>query len=144
MIYLESMTMWFSESHTYSVFQDSSVGWALDPQSSSDQIDPTEGSFFAAGKSFISILTTLSILYCIIVKNSIEIKIPMFETGFSYQFTYSAICLLHFFTFSLQIKIKMRKMYTIFYIYFENIQFYFTEFNMAQKLKCTNKVGVTS
>ena len=35
-------------------------------------------------------------------------------------------------------------MYTIFHIYFENIQYYFLEFNMVQKLKYINKVGVTS
>ena len=35
-------------------------------------------------------------------------------------------------------------MYTLFYIYFENIQYYFTECDMVQKLKYTNKVGVTS
>ena len=33
---------------------------------------------------------------------------------------------------------------TIFLIYFKNIQYYFTEFNMVQKLKCTNQSGVTS
>ena len=35
-------------------------------------------------------------------------------------------------------------MYTEFYVYFENIQYYFIEFNMVQKLKLTNKIGVTS
>ena len=35
-------------------------------------------------------------------------------------------------------------MYTVFHIYFENIQYYFTEFNMVQNLKYANKVGVTS
>ena len=33
---------------------------------------------------------------------------------------------------------------TVFHIYFENIQYYFAEFNMVQKLKYTNKIGVTS
>ena len=51
--------------------------------------------------------------------------------------------LLHFFTFSLQIKIKMCRMYTVFHINFENIQYYFIEFNMVPKFKCINKVGVT-
>ena len=125
------MTMWFSESHTYSVCQVSSAG----PQSSSDQIDPTGGSFFCCWKVFYLNFDNISILYYIIVKNSIEIKIPMFDTGFPYQFIYSAIYLLHFFTFSLQIKIKVCRMYTILCIYFENIQYYFTEFNMVQKLK---------
>ena len=32
-------------------------------------------------------------------------------------------------------------MYTIFRIYFENIEYYFTEFSMVQKLKYTNKIG---
>ena len=32
-------------------------------------------------------------------------------------------------------------MYTVFHIYFQNIQFYFTEFNIVQKLKCANEVG---
>ena len=35
-------------------------------------------------------------------------------------------------------------MYTALHIYFENIQYYFTEFNMVQKFKYTNKVGVTT
>ena len=35
-------------------------------------------------------------------------------------------------------------MYTVFHIYFDNIQYYNTEFNMVQKLKYTNKVGATS
>ena len=35
-------------------------------------------------------------------------------------------------------------LYTVFFIYFENIQYYNTEFNKVQKLKGTNKVGVTS
>ena len=35
-------------------------------------------------------------------------------------------------------------MYTVFHIYFENTQYYFTEFNMVQRLKYTNKLGVTS
>ena len=35
-------------------------------------------------------------------------------------------------------------MVTVFHIYFENIHCYFTEFNIVQKLKYTNKVGVTS
>ena len=35
-------------------------------------------------------------------------------------------------------------MYTEFHVYFENIRYYFTEFNMVQKLKYTNKIGVTS
>ena len=34
-------------------------------------------------------------------------------------------------------------MCTVCHIYFENIQYYFTEFNMVQKLKYTIKVGVT-
>ena len=34
-------------------------------------------------------------------------------------------------------------MYTVFHIYFGNIQYYFMEFTMVQKLKYTNKVGVT-
>ena len=34
-------------------------------------------------------------------------------------------------------------MYTALLIYFENIQYYNTEFNIVQKLKGTNKVGVT-
>ena len=38
----------------------------------------------------------------------------------------------------------MCRMYTIFYIYLENIQYCFTEFNMVQKLKYTNKVGEAS
>ena len=38
----------------------------------------------------------------------------------------------------------MCRMWTVFYIYFENIQYYFTEFHTVQKLKCTNKVGITS
>ena len=29
-------------------------------------------------------------------------------------------------------------------VHFENIHYYFTEFNMVQKLKYRNKVGVTS
>ena len=63
----------------------------------------------------------------------------LIDTGFPNQFNYSAL-LLHIFTFSLEIKIKMCKMYTVFHIYFENIQYYFAEFNMVQKLKNTNKV----
>ena len=35
-------------------------------------------------------------------------------------------------------------MYTVFHVYFENIQYYFAEFNMVQKFKYTNKIGVTS
>ena len=35
-------------------------------------------------------------------------------------------------------------MFTVFHIYFENFQYYFTEFNMVQKHNDTNKVGVTS
>ena len=35
-------------------------------------------------------------------------------------------------------------MYTVLHIYFEHIQYYFMEFYMVQKLKYTNKVGVTS
>ena len=35
-------------------------------------------------------------------------------------------------------------MHTVFRIYFENIQYDFTEFNMVQKLKYTNIVGVIS
>ena len=35
-------------------------------------------------------------------------------------------------------------MYTEFHVYFENIQYYFAKFNMVQKLKYTNKIGVTS
>ena len=34
-------------------------------------------------------------------------------------------------------------MYTVFHIDFDNIQYYFTEFNMVQNLKFSNKVGVT-
>ena len=33
-------------------------------------------------------------------------------------------------------------MYTEFHVYFENIQYYFTEFNMVQKLKYTNKIDL--
>ena len=54
------------------------------------------------------------------------------DTGFPY--------LLNFFTFSIQIKMKMCRMYSVFHIFFENIQYYFTEFNMVQELKYTNKV----
>ena len=53
-------------------------------------------------------------------------------------------CLLNFFTFSLQIKIKMCRMYTVFYIHFENIQHHCTEFYLAQNHQFTNKVPVTS
>ena len=35
-------------------------------------------------------------------------------------------------------------MYAVFHIYFENIQYHLTEFNMVQKLKYKNKVLVTS
>ena len=35
-------------------------------------------------------------------------------------------------------------MYTVFSIYFETIQHYFAQLNVVQKLKYTNKVGVTS
>ena len=35
-------------------------------------------------------------------------------------------------------------MYTVSLIEFENIQYYYTELNMGQKLNSTNKVGVTS
>ena len=35
-------------------------------------------------------------------------------------------------------------MYTVFYIYFENIQYNFTKFDVVQKLKYTNRVGGTS
>ena len=38
----------------------------------------------------------------------------------------------------------MCRMYTVFYIYFENSQYYFTEFNMVQKLQYTNKLDATS
>ena len=38
----------------------------------------------------------------------------------------------------------MCRMYTVFYIYIENIQYYFSELNIVKKLKCTNKVCVTS
>ena len=34
-------------------------------------------------------------------------------------------------------------MHSICDMYFENIQYYFTEFNMVQKVKYTNKVGIT-
>ena len=37
----------------------------------------------------------------------------------------------------------MCRMFTEFHVYFENIQYYFTEFNMVQKFKYTNKIGVT-
>ena len=40
------------------------------------------------------------------------------DTGFPYQFVYSAISSSFFFTFSLQIKIKMYRMSTVFHIYF--------------------------
>ena len=49
-----------------------------------------------------------------------------------------------FFTFTLQIKIKMCRMCTVIHISFENIQYYFKEFNMVQKHKYANKVGITS
>ena len=35
-------------------------------------------------------------------------------------------------------------MYTEFHVYFENIYYYFIEFNLVQKLKLKNKIGVTS
>ena len=35
-------------------------------------------------------------------------------------------------------------MYTVFHIYSENIRYYFTKLIVIQKLKSTNKVGVTS
>ena len=35
-------------------------------------------------------------------------------------------------------------MYTVFHISFENIQYYFTEFNVVQIIKYTKKVGVRS
>ena len=35
-------------------------------------------------------------------------------------------------------------MYTVFYIYLENIQYNFTEFIVVQELKYTNRGGVTS
>ena len=38
----------------------------------------------------------------------------------------------------------MCRMYTVFHIYFENIQYFFREIRMVQKLKYTNKVAVTS
>ena len=38
----------------------------------------------------------------------------------------------------------MHRSYTVFHIYFENVHYYFTELNMVQKPKYTNKVGVTS
>ena len=57
---------------------------------------------------------------------------------------YILLYLLRFFIFSLQVKIKMCRMFTEFHVYFENVQYYFTEFNMVQKLKYTNKIGVTS
>ena len=39
--------------------------------------------------------------------------------------------------FSLQIKITICRMFTVLHIYSENIQYYFAEFNMVQKLKYT-------
>ena len=39
---------------------------------------------------------------------------------------------------------KWCRMYIVYHIYFENIWYHFTEFNMVQKLKYTNKVGVKS
>ena len=41
-------------------------------------------------------------------------------------------------------KLKMYRMYTVVHFYFENIQYNFTELHMVQKLKYTNKIGVTS
>ena len=38
----------------------------------------------------------------------------------------------------------MCTIYTVFRIYFESIQYYFTEINIVQKLKYTNNVGVLS
>ena len=60
------------------------------------------------------------------------------DTGFPYQFIHFAVSS----SFSLQIKTKMYRMYTVFNNFFENIQYYLTPFNMVQK--DTNKVGVTS
>ena len=38
----------------------------------------------------------------------------------------------------------MCRMHTEFHVCFENIQYYFAEFNMVQKFKYTNKIGFTS
>ena len=38
----------------------------------------------------------------------------------------------------------MHRMFTVLHIYFENTRYYFTEINMVQKLKYTNKVDVIS
>ena len=35
-------------------------------------------------------------------------------------------------------------MYTLLHIYFQNIQYYFSELNMVHKVKYANKVGVTT
>ena len=65
------------------------------------------------------------------------------DTGFQYQFMPICHIFFIFFTFVLQIKILMCRMYTVFHVYFEtqSIQYYFAEFNMVQKLKYT-KNGV--
>ena len=57
---------------------------------------------------------------------------------------YIICCIFIFYIFLLEIKIKMCRMYTVFLIYFENVQHYYREFNIVQKLKGTNKVGITS
>ena len=54
------------------------------------------------------------------------------DRGFPYKFIYSATSSSFFFTFSLQIKIKICGLYTVLHIYFEHIQYYFAEFNMVQ------------
>ena len=38
----------------------------------------------------------------------------------------------------------MWRMDTVFHVYFENIQYFFAEFNTVQKLKYAYEVGVTS